>query len=76
MVEDSCLIEPFRNPVQAVDVRGCLGKLFDVEIELLRQAKRQKTPLPEADLPRLWILTPTVSKLKVVGPRNGSESGR
>ena len=55
-------LEPFRNPVQAVDVRGCLGKLFDVEIELLRQAKRQKTPLPEADLPRLWILTPTVSK--------------
>jgi hypothetical protein len=62
MVEGSCLIEPFRNPVQAVDVRGCLGKLFDVEIELLRQAKRQKTLLPEADLPRLWILAPTVSK--------------
>jgi hypothetical protein len=62
MVQGPCLIEPFRNPVQAVDVRGCLGKLFDVEIELLRQAKRQKTQLTATDLPRLWILTPTVSK--------------
>ncbi len=62
MVEGPCLIEPFRNLVQAVDVRGCLGKLLDVEIELLRQAKRQKIPLPDSDLPRLWILAPTVSK--------------
>ncbi len=62
MVQGPCLIEPFRNPVQAVDVRGCMGKLFDVEIELLRQAKRQKSQLAEADVPRLWILTPTVSK--------------
>ncbi len=62
MVQGPCLIEPFRNPIQAVDVRGCMGKLFDVEIELLRQAKRQETPLSETDLPRLWILTPTVSK--------------
>lgn len=62
MVETQCLLEPFRNPVQPSHVRGCIGKLFDVQAELLRQAKQKKFRLREADLTRLWIFTPSVSR--------------
>ncbi len=67
MAETQCLLEPFRNSVQPVDVRGCLGKLNDAQVELLRRAKSQKIRLTEADLPRLWILAPSVSKRVVQG---------
>lgn len=67
MVEIQCLLEPFRNPVQPSHVRGCVGKLYDVQAELLRQAKQKKLRLREADLPRLWIFTPSVSQSVVQG---------
>jgi hypothetical protein len=62
MAAEPCLIEPFRNPVPAWEVRNCRGKLFDLEAANRRQAKQNKRRLSTLDLPFLWILSPTVSR--------------
>lgn len=56
-----CLIEPFRNAATPSQIRSCMSKLFDVYADWERQAKREKTSVREAELPRLWILSPTAS---------------
>ena len=56
-----CLIEPFRNAATPSQIRSCMSKLFDVYADWERQAKREKTSVQEAELPRLWILSPTAS---------------
>ena len=61
MAVTSCLFEPFRNSPSEVEIRSCLLKLYVVHGDLLRQAKREKQTLSEAQLPRLWILTPSCS---------------
>jgi hypothetical protein len=56
------VIEPFRNSVKVPQIRACISKLFDLHLTLARDAKKQKLPEPEDDkLPKLWILTPTLS---------------
>ncbi len=61
------VIEPFRSPVQTGEIRSCLGKLFDVHAEYERAATRDNTRIAEADLPQLWILSPTVSDVMLAG---------
>ena len=56
-----CLLEPFRNAPTPTEIRNCLLKLFEVQGELQRKAKRDSERIQEADLPRLWILSPTAS---------------
>jgi hypothetical protein len=52
--------------VQDDEVRSTMGKLFNVHEEITRIAKQQDLPVPKtADLPRLWIITPTMSKKKL-----------
>jgi hypothetical protein len=66
----SCLIEVFRNPASVVEIRACLGKLFDDlrsvedhrEAEVLRQAKRRNKTVAEDALPYLWLIMPTASE--------------
>jgi hypothetical protein len=58
--------EAFRCAVQDDEVRSMMGKLFNVYEEITRIAKQQDLPVPKtADLPRLWIITPTMSKKKL-----------
>ena len=57
------IFEPFRNAVTSRQIRSCMGKLFAVEAELERQAKRENTYLNESEVPKLWIFTPTASAL-------------
>ena len=58
--------EPFRKAVTIGEVRSCIAKLIELHNELTRQAKRDSKPkLTEADLPHLWILTPTLSAEKL-----------
>ena len=57
-----CLIEVFRNAPSLVEIRNCKLKLYLVHGELMRSARREKKSLTEADLPLLWILTPTLSQ--------------
>ena len=61
LAQTPALFEPFRNAATLIDIRSCLLKLLIVQGEYLRQAKRQKKTLAEAQLPRLWILSPTAS---------------
>jgi hypothetical protein len=57
------VLEPFRNPPTIFQIRACMGKLFDLHANLIRETKRTKQPEPDnADLPMLWILAPTLSK--------------
>lgn len=56
------IFEPYRNPVTSQQIRACLAKLLAVESEIIREFKRQKKPLKEENLPKLWILTPTASQ--------------
>ena len=57
-----CLIEVFRNAPSLVEIRNCKLKLYLVHGELLRSARRDNKSLTEAELPLLWILTPTLSQ--------------
>jgi hypothetical protein len=62
MTATTALFEPFRNPMTVSDFRSCLSKLLDVTAEFERQARRDNTRCEEADLPKLWVLTPTASE--------------
>jgi hypothetical protein len=61
MATNYAIFEPFRNAVTKSEIRSCMGKLFDVHADLERQAKRNDIRINEAELPRLWIFTPTAS---------------
>ncbi|NET61295.1 MAG: flagellar assembly protein H, partial [Symploca sp. SIO2E6] len=62
-----CLIEPFRNPPSVTEIRKCLLKLFMLQANLEREAQRDNISIPEAQLPHLWILTPSASKSTLKG---------
>jgi hypothetical protein len=58
-------VEVFRKAV-TIGICSCIAKLFDLHGELHRQAKREEqVKLTTADLPHLWILTPTLSAEKL-----------
>ncbi len=67
MATTSCLFEPFRNPPSEIEIRSCISKLYAVHNDLLRKAKRSNKTLTEAELPVLWILTPTFSARMIEG---------
>jgi hypothetical protein len=57
----ACLIEPFRNQPSLTEIRNCLLKLFLVQADRQRQARRDEERLTESDLPKLWMLTSSAS---------------
>ncbi|WP_404787594.1 DUF4351 domain-containing protein [Altericista sp. CCNU0014] len=57
-----CLIEPFRNQPTATEIRSCLLKLFQVQGDRQRQARRESKALLEVNLPQLWIFAPSASE--------------
>ncbi len=57
-----CLIEPFRNAPTASELESCLLNLYSIRSDIRREAKREKRPLSDEQLPHLWILTPTISQ--------------
>ena len=61
MARTTALFEAFRNPATISEVRSCTSKLFNVIAEVERRSRREETSLPKAELPILWILTPTAS---------------
>ncbi|MFM7714719.1 MAG: hypothetical protein ACKO7A_19040, partial [Microcystis sp.] len=73
MAATCCLFEPFRNPPSEVEIRSCISKLYAVHGEVLRKAKRTNKTLTEAELPVLWILTPTFSARMIQGFRADSD---
>ncbi len=67
MATTAGLFEVFRNPPTPVEVRNCILKLYSLQGDLLRQARREQKSLTESDLPRLWILSPSCSPRLVNG---------
>ncbi len=60
--ETATVFEPFRSSVKLPQIRSCMSKLFDLHNYLIRETKKNKQPEPkEEKLPKLWILTPTLS---------------
>jgi hypothetical protein len=61
MAATCCLFEPFRNPLQGKKFAVASQSYMRFSGEVLRKAKRTSKTLTEAELPVLWILTPTFS---------------
>ena len=57
-----CLFEPFRNPPSPAEIRKCLQKLYWMHGEYERAAKRENRSPNDAELPQLWIFSPSASK--------------
>ncbi len=62
MAQTVSIFEPFRNPVMPDEIGDCLVKSLEVRRSLQREAKRNKRKFTQDEIPRLWIITPTVSK--------------
>ncbi|MCT7993352.1 hypothetical protein [Laspinema olomoucense] len=67
MAATTGLFEVFRNAPTPVEIRTCKLKLYSLQGDLLRQARREKNSLGESDLPRLWVLSPSCSERLVNG---------
>jgi hypothetical protein len=63
--EYPAIIEPFRNPASTDEICDCILKLLEVKALLRREAKANKTKLQESEIPKLWVLTPTVSETRL-----------
>ncbi|MBV6627451.1 MAG: DUF4351 domain-containing protein [Rivularia sp. (in: Bacteria)] len=63
--ECPAIIEPFRNPASTDEICDCIIKLLEVKAELRREAKANKTKLQDSEIPKLWVLTPTISEPKL-----------
>lgn len=62
MAATVAIIEPFRNPVKSEGIFSGVAKLLNIRAEVLRKAQREGQRLEPAQLPFLWILTPTASE--------------
>jgi len=62
LAQKPCLFETFRNPVTPREIKTCLSKLYEVQNNQIKEAQKKKQTLPDSELTRLWILTPTLSE--------------
>ncbi|MEH2383959.1 MAG: DUF4351 domain-containing protein [Nostoc sp.] len=63
--EHPAIIEPFRNPASTDEICDCILKLLERKALVRREAKANKTKLQESEIPKLWVLTPTVSEARL-----------
>ncbi|MCP6763194.1 MAG: DUF4351 domain-containing protein [Fischerella sp. CENA71] len=63
--ENPAIIEPFRNPAASDEICDCILKLLEVKALLRREAKANKTKLQDSEIPKLWVLTPTISETRL-----------
>ncbi len=63
--EHTALIEPYRNPASTDEICDCLLKLLEIKALLRREAKANKTKLQDSEIPKLWVLTPTISETRL-----------
>ena len=64
--EYPAILEPFRNAASTDEICDCILKLLEVKAELRREAKANKTKLQDSEIPKLWVLTPTISESKLL----------
>ncbi len=58
LITTPCLIEPYRNPVTADDIRSCLQKLFALQADNLRRSKREQQPRSQIQTPSTLDFNP------------------
>jgi len=63
------LLAPFYQAVTQTEIRIYLSRLLNVQVEFERMAPQDNPPIQEKDLPRLWIISPTVSQYLLAGFR-------
>ncbi|UBF28815.1 flagellar assembly protein H [Kovacikia minuta CCNUW1] len=67
MAQTPCLLEPYRNPPTPTEIRSCLLKLFLVQADDQRKARREGERSDEVTLPFLWVLATSASEPLVQG---------
>ncbi|MDB9375116.1 DUF4351 domain-containing protein [Nodularia sphaerocarpa] len=65
IAEHPAIIEPYRNPASSDEICDCILKLLEIKALLRREAKANKIKLQESEIPKLWILTPTISEIRL-----------
>ena len=65
LAENPAIIEPYRNPASTDEICDCILKLLEIKALLRREAKANKIKLQESEIPKLWILTPTISETRL-----------
>jgi hypothetical protein len=63
--EQPAIIEPYRNPASTDEICDCILKLLEIKALLRREAKVNKTKLQDSEIPKLWVLTPTISETRL-----------
>ncbi|MEH2041399.1 DUF4351 domain-containing protein [Nostoc sp.] len=63
--QQPAIIEPYRNPASTDEICDCLLKLLEIKALLRREAKANKTKLQDSAIPKLWVLTPTISETRL-----------
>jgi hypothetical protein len=63
--ENPAIIEPYRNPASTDEICDCILKLLEIKASLRREAKANKTKLQDSEIPKLWVLTPTISETRL-----------
>lgn len=61
LAQQACAFEVFRNPVTPEEIRTCVGKFFDFKKIQQKEISKPDKSLPDAEIERLWLLTPTLS---------------
>ena len=75
LAENPAIIEPYRNPASSDEICDCILKLLEVKASLRREAKANKIKLQESEIPKLWILTPTISETRLSSFRTIQQEG-
>ena len=75
LAENPAIIEPYRNPASTDEICDCILKLLEVKASLRREAKANKIKLQESEIPKLWILTPTISEARLSSFRTIQKEG-
>jgi hypothetical protein len=63
--QQPAIIEPYRNPASTDEICDCILKLLEIKALLRREAKANKTKLQDLEIPKLWVLTPTISETRL-----------
>jgi len=62
IAQTPCIIEPYRNAPTDEDIRICLMRLGIFEGGQRREARREKLPFLEEQVPLVWVVAPTLSQ--------------
>jgi hypothetical protein len=61
IAKNPCLLEPFRSSPTTLEIHSCLYKLYHLEAEIVRDARQDEDTISDSELPRLWIITTSIT---------------